>query len=228
MPRRRGRKRRTATKLHLPLPAVFLCFAALASVGWLSRHQFLAPIIVVIGAGATASLALYLRRRVIANRRYRDLSRLQLLSPIEFERHVAGFYRRSGFRVKLTKITGDQGIDVIADGKDGRIGIQVKQYSGAVGNDAVQEVVAGLAFHRCSRGVVITTSRFTPAAKALARANNVELVDGVTYVARVARQLRLPAGNGQLKLNLKRSSQTEPLRVLDVLSRISRVLRDGS
>jgi hypothetical protein len=34
-------------------------------------------------------------------------------------------------------------------------------------------------------------------------------------------------GNGQLKLNLKRSSQTEPLRALDVLSRISRVLGDG-
>jgi HJR/Mrr/RecB family endonuclease len=141
--------------------------------------------------GRPFTLVLYLRRGVIANRRYRDLSRLQLLSPIEFEQHVAEFYRRSGFRVRLTKITGDQGIDVIADGKDGRIGIQVKRYSNAVGNDAVQEVVAGLAFHRCSRGVVITTNRFTPAAKALARANNVDLVDGATYVARVARQLRI-------------------------------------
>jgi retron-type reverse transcriptase len=37
----------------------------------------------------------------------------------------------------------------------------------------------------------------------------------------------LGIGNGQLKLNLKRSSQTEPLGALDVLSRISRVFAEG-
>jgi restriction system protein len=145
--------------------------------------------VVVVGTLAAGWLGWYLRRKSIANRRYRDLSRLRMLGPREFERHVAEFYRRSGFCVQLTKVTGDQGIDVLADGKGGRIGIQVKQYCNAVGNDAVQEVVAGLAFHRCSRGVVVTTSRFTPAAKALARAHDVELIDGATYVALVARPL---------------------------------------
>jgi len=152
-------------------------------------EALIVPFVVVVGTLAAGWLGWYLGRKSIANRRYRDLSRLRMLSPTEFERHVAEFYRRSGFRVQLTKVTGDQGIDVLADGKGGRIGIQVKQYCNAVGNYAVQEVVAGLAFHRCSRGVVVTTSRFTPAAKALARANSVELIDGATYVAYVARQL---------------------------------------
>jgi restriction system protein len=65
----------------------------------------------------------------------------------------------------------------------------VKRYLDGVGNSAVQEVVAGLSFHRCSRGVVITTGRFTASARALAAANHVELIDGAMYVSQVARQL---------------------------------------
>jgi HJR/Mrr/RecB family endonuclease len=164
----------------------------LAGFGWLSQQpRLILPVLLIAAGFATTALVWYARRGFIAQRHYRNLSRLKMRSPLEFERHVAEYYRRSGFRVTLTKQNGDQGIDVIADGKGCRVGIQVKRYLDGVGNGAVQEVVAGLPFHGCSRGVVITTGRFTASARALAAANHVELIDGARYVSQVTRQLGL-------------------------------------
>jgi predicted RecB family endonuclease len=103
------------------------------------------------------------------------------MDALEFEAHVAWYYRQLGYRIEMTKASGDQGIDVIAENDVERIGIQVKRYSGSVGNSAVQEVVAGLRHYGCSRGVVVTTSAFTRGAIALARSNGVELIDGYAY-----------------------------------------------
>jgi restriction system protein len=145
----------------------------------------------LLGAFVAAVLVWEQRQRFIADRRYVTLTQLKMLTPLQLEEHVAKYYRRCGHRAQLTKARGDQGIDVIADGRGGRIGIQVKQYTSAVGNGAVQEVVGGLAFYGCSRGVVITTSSFTPFAKALAKANHIELIDGAAYVLLLSRQLRI-------------------------------------
>ncbi len=187
--RRGGKRRRLSNRSSLPFLAV------LAGLGWLSHQpRLILPVLVIAAGVATTALVWYARRGFIAKRRYRDLSRLKLLSPLDFERHVAEYYRRNGFRVTLTKQSGDQGIDVIADGKGGRVGIQVKRYLNGVGNRAVQEVVAGLSFHGCSRGVVITTGRFTASARALAAANHVELIDGAMYVSHVTRQLGIVNG----------------------------------
>ena len=56
--------------------------------------------------------------------------------------------------------------------------IQAKFYSYPVGNKAVQEVVASIGMYKADKGIVITNNTFTPAAMELAKANNIELVDG--------------------------------------------------
>ncbi len=56
--------------------------------------------------------------------------------------------------------------------------IQAKFYSSPVGNKAVQEVVASIGMYKADKGIVITNNTFTPAAIELAKANNIELVDG--------------------------------------------------
>jgi HJR/Mrr/RecB family endonuclease len=148
--------------------------------------------VLVVGVMASAAVAWYLRQRKLAEQKYREQSRLkhlQTLSWSELELHVAGFYRRQGYGITMTPRSGDQGVDVIADGNGRRIAIQVKQYTGNVDNTPVQEVVGGLAVYGCTHGVVITTNRFTSGAKALAVANGIELIDGETYAKLLSRLL---------------------------------------
>jgi len=53
--------------------------------------------------------------------------------------------------------------------------IPTKCYTGSVSNSAVQEIVAGMKYYSCQRGVVVTNSTFTKAAIELARKNTIQL-----------------------------------------------------
>lgn len=99
------------------------------------------------------------------------------MSGVEFEEFVGKIFEKLGYTTEITKASGDQGVDLIAK-KDGKVlAIQAKCYSGVVGNHAIMEVVAGMKYYDCNCCMVVTNSTFTPAAKELATANNVELWD---------------------------------------------------
>ncbi len=101
------------------------------------------------------------------------------LSGMEFETYLSRLLRQNGFEdIRGTAATGDQGADLIAKKAGRTIVVQAKRYQGPVGNKAVQEVVAAVKFYRADEGWVITSSTFTPSAKALANANGVKLIDG--------------------------------------------------
>lgn len=100
-----------------------------------------------------------------------------LMTGGEFEGFIEKLFQKTGYKTKLTKTTGDQGVDIIVEKNNTRYGIQTKCYTGNVPNTAIQEVVAGIRFHNCSKGIVITNNYFTKAAVKLAEANNVVLWD---------------------------------------------------
>lgn len=101
------------------------------------------------------------------------------LSGAEFETYLARLLKQNSFEnIRGTAATGDQGADLIATKANRTIVIQAKRYRGAVGNKAVQEVVAAVKFYSADEGWVITSGTFTASAKALAQANNVRLIDG--------------------------------------------------
>ena len=108
-----------------------------------------------------------------------DVPEFQQLSGTEFEIYLAGLLKQRGFEnIRGTPTSGDQGADLLAT-KNGRtIAIQAKRYLGSVGNRAVQEVTAAVRFYGADEGWVITSGSFTASAKALAKANGVNLVDG--------------------------------------------------
>ncbi len=102
---------------------------------------------------------------------------VDMMNGSEFEHFVCELYTKMGYRAEVTKQSGDQGLDVIAEKGDKRIGIQAKCYSGTVGNSAVQEAVAGKSFYHCDKVVVVTNNYFTASAKELAQSNDVILWD---------------------------------------------------
>ena len=98
-----------------------------------------------------------------------------------FEFFCAEVLKYNGYHhVKVTKGSGDQGVDILAV-KDGlRYSIQCKNYSSPLGNKPVQEINAGRMFYHCDVGIVMTNSHFTPSAYSLAKVTDVQLWDGNT------------------------------------------------
>lgn len=102
---------------------------------------------------------------------------VDMMNGSEFEYFVCELYKKMGYKAEVTKQSGDQGLDVIVEKGDKRIGVQAKCYSGTVGNSAVQEAVAGKNYYHCDKVVVVTNNYFTPSAKELAHSNDVVLWD---------------------------------------------------
>lgn len=107
-----------------------------------------------------------------------ELSRIDSMGGTEFEQWCADLLEKNGFSIiQVTKQSGDQGADVIAQ-KDGiRYAIQCKRYSSDPGNKPVQEVNTGKMVYHCQIGVVMTNRYFTKGAKEAAEATGVLLWD---------------------------------------------------
>ncbi len=100
------------------------------------------------------------------------------MDGLQYENACAEYLKKHGFyNVVVTKASGDQGVDVIAEKAGHKYGIQCKYYTGAVGNKAVQEAYSGAAYYNCDKAVVMTNSTFTKSAIELAKKLGVELWD---------------------------------------------------
>ena len=96
----------------------------------------------------------------------------------QFEVFCADLLKKNGYKgVSVTQGSRDQGVDIIAFRDGIKYGIQCKCYSCTVGNEAVQEVYAGIAYHRCNKGIVLTNNYFTSSAISLAQRVGVILWD---------------------------------------------------
>lgn len=102
---------------------------------------------------------------------------IDLVDPINFEKSIAQLFEFSGWKVALTKASGDQGADVIATNSNGfKIIVQCKLYTQPIGNSAVQEVYSALSHYEGNVGMVVTNSTFTNSARQLAESCNILLV----------------------------------------------------
>jgi restriction system protein len=71
--------------------------------------------------------------------------------------------------VSFTPASGDQGVDLLAEGGGQKLAIQCKDYQVPVGNDAVQQGLSGGAFYRAQRCIVVVPKGFTSSALQLAK-----------------------------------------------------------
>lgn len=95
----------------------------------------------------------------------------------EFEEYLRVLFLERGYRVQLTKKTGDYGVDLVLSSKNRKIIVQAKRYKKNVGIKAVQEISAAKNHYQADECWVVTNSRFTDPARNLAKSNQVRLVD---------------------------------------------------
>ncbi len=113
------------------------------------------------------------------------LSVLQAMSPDGFERLAQRILRESGFiKVEVKGKSGDGGVDGIGILRVNLLSFQVffqcKRYKDSVSAGAIRDF-RGAMVGRTDKGLLITTSRFTPDAKREATrdgAPQIELIDG--------------------------------------------------
>ena len=105
------------------------------------------------------------------------LENIDSLNGYEFEDFLKNLFSKMGYQVKQTRLSGDQGADVVVIKFGEKTVIQAKCYGGKVGNKAVQEIMAAISLYKAQKGMVITNNYFISAAVELANANNIELVD---------------------------------------------------
>ena len=116
-----------------------------------------------------------------------DMSHIDAMEGHEFEQFIASLLCKLGYKnVEVTRGSGDQGVDVLAEKDDIRYAIQCKCYSSDLGNTPVQEVNTGKVIYHCHVGVVVTNRYFTQGAKDAANATGVLLWDRSKLTALIA------------------------------------------
>ena len=98
------------------------------------------------------------------------------IDPVEYEHYCAALLETVGWNARITKASGDQGVDIIATFESIKVVGQCKLYSNPVGNAAVQEIIGGREYERADYAFVVSNSSFTSAARALASSSNVLLL----------------------------------------------------
>ncbi len=107
------------------------------------------------------------------------LKNIDNLSPYEFEEMVAEMYRCKGWsNVQVTQPSGDKGRDIIGFDRKGRkIYVEVKKHQGKIGRPVIQKLHSIMVSQNVEKGIVITTSDFTPQAIAYALKVNIFLIE---------------------------------------------------
>ena len=130
--------------------------------------------------------------------RFVTMYHIDAMNGYDFEKFLADVFRTSGYDVEETKLSGDQGADLFAAKFGKKVVIQAKNYSGSVGNTAVQEAISAKNFYGCDEAMVVTNSYFTKSAIELANATSVRLIGRADlqkyldeYNQRIIEQFRL-------------------------------------
>lgn len=105
-----------------------------------------------------------------------DFQEVESMSGIDFELYVENILKIHGWSVTRTSVTGDQGVDLMAEKNRVKLAIQCKRYNSPVGNASVQEVFSGKKFYDADFAAVISNQSYTSSARQLASNTNVLLL----------------------------------------------------
>lgn len=120
-------------------------------------------------------------QRVAWYRSRETLDQLMCMDHFEFEHYVAWVFEEQGYWTKTTVARGDNGIDVEMKKQGSRYAVQVKHYTGNIGEPAVREFYGSFR-DDFEKGVFVTTSDYTKQARAWVKGKPIELLNGADLV----------------------------------------------
>jgi HJR/Mrr/RecB family endonuclease len=181
---RRRRRKRPAT----PPPAVLLIPLIAGAAAWRwwqhdatpdQRLAVYATLTVIVLLLTMLLLKRWLAKRAVRRRYLAALVEFRWrpdMTPLEFETCCADYLHGRGWNTKLTQVSGDQGIDVLARKSGKLVVLQCKLHSRPVGNKAVQEALAGKTYASAHFAAVVSNQGYTKAAQDLSKKTGVFLL----------------------------------------------------
>ena len=169
------RSNRRKKKIRL-IPFLFVVFVGY--LGWQALQSLegiaLAIMLYFILLG---TFKIWRKTRHGAKLRKAGMKEIDQMTGEEFEQFLGQLFKKRGFKVTYTSLSGDYGADLILRDGDEKIAVQAKRYSGNVGVKAVQEIIGAVKMYDANEAWVVTNSYFTKQAIKLAEINEVYLID---------------------------------------------------
>lgn len=142
--------------------------------------------IAALAAAAVSAVKSRSRRTLLDQQRGMDS--LRSLSWREFEQLVGEAYRRQGYDIEETGGSGaDGGVDLVLRGHGETVLVQCKQWrERQVGVDKVRELFGVVTAEGASRGILVTSGKFTNDAQSFKVGKPLTLVDGISLAQLVS------------------------------------------
>ncbi len=172
--------RRRSKQFTLQTWQILVIFVGLAVLPFLTNLNYLLPVfifIVTIAFVIGCLVIIFSKQQEIRKTKALQISDIDNMAGIEFEKYIARLLQAQNYKISFTKISGDFGIDIIANKNQEKYAIQIKRYSKAVGRSAISDAVAGMAYYKCNKTMVVTNNYFTKLAQELAISNNCVLIN---------------------------------------------------
>jgi len=100
------------------------------------------------------------------------------MSGTDFEQWVADHFRKEGYEVRMTKTTGDHGVDLQLYKSNKLMGaVQCKNWDGSVGESTVRDFYGSLISMKAPEGFIFAATSFTQQAKDFVHDKPIKLVD---------------------------------------------------
>ncbi len=100
------------------------------------------------------------------------------MSGLDFERWTADHFRHEGYKVEMTKATGDHGIDLLLYKENNLVAaVQCKCWDGSIGEPVVRDFYGALMSSKAPKGYIYATTTFTQQAVDFIQDKQIELVD---------------------------------------------------
>ncbi len=187
--------------------AVWVLFAGIRGILFLTNQEPINLILpeplnmqLFIGVGSILLLITILYGRIINKRFQQKANSLHqiedflFLSASDFEVMIVELYNRAGHKAKRTGATGDHGVDIVVEAKNGeKWVVQCKRWRGSVGEPIIRDFYGVVQHEKADKGIVITTGRFTAPAQHWAKGKPISLYDGHMLVEIWARSKRQAA-----------------------------------
>lgn len=107
----------------------------------------------------------------------KDLNYWKSLDGYKFEEEVAKLYQEFGYETKVTKKSGDGGIDIIMKNKSGeKIFVQCKNHANPVPVNVARELLGVMTAHGVKKGILVCSNGITKEGHELTKKNSIELV----------------------------------------------------
>jgi hypothetical protein len=99
------------------------------------------------------------------------------LSGFEYEKEVAILFREIGYKVHLTKSTGDGGIDLLLYDGSGKVVVQCKNHNKRISPGAVRDLYGTCISEKASKAIMICSGGFSDATRKFAMGKPIDLLD---------------------------------------------------